>query len=1375
MFQQGKQTVFSKLNLDSHNLLLEQRDLVYLLNGDIQCPEDGNNSLFVQNQLSNEVCVSFPTGYTYNGGIKLDNNEYAVFLKGSKSDQIGLVNLTTCSYDVLVDSSCLSFNLNNPVRGVYKRLNSTNERVIYFIDGLNYNRYLNIDKALIGDFPKTSDQSDCKTCGITVNNELDCDKLRMNKPFRPPCITVDDNRQGSFSTGTYQVGIAYSEDGLVFTDYFFSPIHKVQSYKEDIGFSVDIACVYSPFPSYNIILVSQTKEGSLIVYDFGHYSQGVTKVQLTSTSNATVIDTVAALSKRTFYDKSSHITTNEETLLLGKHSAVEPLEYQPFANQIEVEWLERKIQANKAHLFPTFMRDEVYDFSIVWRDENGTKRGQFHIPGRQIDNNWSIIHSGSTFHENDIPTPFYLPESTEPCPELPMKIWQVQNTAYITESYTATCEDCNSDIIVTKAGKMGYYECQDITYPDEDRWGGLRCSPVRRHRMPSSDLTHIHNNGNCVTETKSYMVYDEELGYEVEQFYDVTNYVPDGCVNLLGVRLKNVPIPEIDGEFVNNWTYELHYSDREGNKSILHKGLVYNVNKEVDGNVEIMYPNYPYNDLNPDQYLSKVQTNESTSGNPNHDKANLYYKNRFTYLSPNTEYKETQNEFGSSLQIYTEEIGKVKGQFEETYRHPKVAIHADDPDTKTSFGYARQFNSAAHYESYVPYALPKDARRLITQSQWLLPIKQLVKGNRFNNEMRETSYFFEVEKDITNPTNVDVSRVTMGDIGCTTQLDFCKSIDIWGGVKPIQAVSYYVGIKNYQPNQYGNLSQIKYKPVDSCAKRLPSIHEGVIDQADFFGGDVYISRHSFFRKMPLFSEWLYDVPYNTEYNYRDKRNVWYPVYWFDNLTDDIDKYRLSCIFSTLGVKHSVLGYFYTWVTGNSYFWCESEFIGDYREIDSRPNTRFYPKVDFNEVAKADNIRLQPQFVYDFSLLKNHIEDSFLSNYTKSDAAFTVSYSVKNDLQSSGDNWLKFLPLNYTILPQIYGEFTGLHYVDQYSIFFSFENMILYSQEDYTLITNQGNSIFLGQGDIFSKRLRKLSNESTGYTGCIDPFSFINTRFGTFYFDRLRKKFFQWTGQLKELTGISSWLNQFSDPNENPNRYKDSMIVTFDNYTNNLYFTDKINNWTISYKPSMEGFISFHSFVPDFYLTMQNSYASVKGKLWKHNVLNSYNRYYNTPYLFDVGFTEISPEEIELQSIEVDTEFIKTISYLEREQTNLFFDQVLVFNNQTSTGILDTVLKNKDDRTQSLIQNKDLFNTCEVSHLKGSTFSINKLENNLLPLKAPFNMNAMSYNALNIIKKDPKVREDIKGKWFRIHLRSINKENLKIILRLNNTVIDKINR
>ena len=38
----------------------------------------------------------------------------------------------------------------------------------------------------------------------------------------------------------------------------------------------------------------------------------------------------------------------------------------------------------------------------------------------------------------------------------------------------------------------------------------------------------------------------------------------------------------------------------------------------------------------------------------------------------------------------------------------------------------------------------------------------------------------------------------------------------------------------------------------------------------------------------------------------------------------------------------VQGRFYTSVNGDAYFWCESEFIGDYRETDIRFNSQFYP-------------------------------------------------------------------------------------------------------------------------------------------------------------------------------------------------------------------------------------------------------------------------------------------------------------------------------------------------------------------------------------------------------------------------------------------------
>jgi len=1324
------------------------------------------------------LCVQFPTGYTYVGAIQLDNFEYAVFLKSNNKsgDRISLVNTKNCSIQTIVDGECLNFDTS--VRGVYKTLNSTNERVIYFIDGNNPNRYLNIDKALSGDFPKEIDQSDCSTCGTVTSLTLDCNQIRINKEFRPPCLTLKTNRQGSFPTGTYQVGIAYSEDGLTLTDYYFSDTVKVQSYKDDIGFEMSVACIYNPFSKFSVILVSQTKEGSLIVYNFGEYNQGTTRINLNSLSSATVIDTSVALSKKVVYDRSEHIVSNEETLLLGKHKAVEPLEYQPYANEIEVEWVERKVHEKEAHLFPNLLRDEVYDLSIEWTDEVGQIRGIYPIPGRATNDNWYLLDGLNTYHEQDLPTAVYLYETLDNCETPPDKLWQVLNTSYITESYPVTCMDCNTDIVISKVGKMGYYECADISYPDEDRWGTLRCQPVRRHRMPSSDLTHIHGNGTCISEVKTYTVWDDVLEQEIEQTYTVKTFKPDDCINILGIRLKNIPIPIVDGKEVKGWTYRLMYSDRTGNKSILHKGLIYNVAKEVDSGTEIMYPNYPYNDLKPDQYLSKNQTRDSfvDIGDINHVKAGDYYQTRFTYHSPETSFKETQNEFGTELKLYTEEIGKIKGDFKEVYRHPKVGLGADDPDTKTSWPYAQQFNSAAHYEGFANYQNLKEDRRKITNSQWLLPIKQLVGGKRFNNEKRETSYYVELHesKNVPNTLNEDTSRFTRGDIGCADHVDFCDDI-FFGSTKPIQAVSHYVGVKTKQPNQYGNIGQVTYKPMDSCHKRLPSVpEEGLISQMDFFGGDTYISRHSFFRKMPLFSEWLYDVPYNTEYNYRDKRNVYYPTYWFDNLTDSQDRYRLTCFHEGTLENDADDGHFYIWVTGNAYFWCESEFIGNYREIDSTPNSRFYPKTDYNEIAKADNISLQPTFLYDFSLLKDTIENYRVSGYTKSDALYTVTYSLKNDLQSGGDNWLKFLPLNYTILPQVYGEFTGMHYVDQYSIFFIFENMILFSQEDYTLQSQQGNTIFLGQGDIFSRRLKKLANDKTGYTGSVDPHSFINTRYGTFFFDRLRKKLFQWTGQLKELTGFNSFLERFTDFQDVD--YENSMVTVFDNFTNKVYFTDKINNWTVSYKPSVEGFISFHSFVPDWYLTMPNNFLSVKGNIWKHNKKFDFQRYYGIPYPFDIGFVEVKPEDVELQTLSIDAEFYKPLDYSNKIYVkDRFFDKVFVYNHQGSTGFLEVILKDKNNRLQEVIQNQDNYNQCEVTHVKGISYNINKLENNHTQPFPIISQNGMTYTPLNIVVKNPRDREDIKGKWFMVHLISNNKENEKIIVHLNNPTLDKIQR
>ena len=78
----------TKLNYDVHPSLLEDRDIVYLLNGDIKS-NDGGTNWFVQNQLGNKLCYEFPEGYELKGTIRLNNNDHVLFFKTSDSYEIG--------------------------------------------------------------------------------------------------------------------------------------------------------------------------------------------------------------------------------------------------------------------------------------------------------------------------------------------------------------------------------------------------------------------------------------------------------------------------------------------------------------------------------------------------------------------------------------------------------------------------------------------------------------------------------------------------------------------------------------------------------------------------------------------------------------------------------------------------------------------------------------------------------------------------------------------------------------------------------------------------------------------------------------------------------------------------------------------------------------------------------------------------------------------------------------------------------------------------------------------------------------------------------------------------------------------------------------
>ena len=1161
------------------------------------------------------------------------------------------------------------------------------------------------------------------------------------------------------------------------------------------------------------------------------------------------MSTSSALQRKIQYDYSEHIATNGETLLLGDSQTVEPIDYQLQATGIEVEWLEVKVPAKNANLYPSFMRDETYAISLEWFDNLGNQRGNFHIAGRppivglEIDVSGNFIQvTGVNLVDNDI-------YEVSGCSPAQLDYWQVINTAMVTQSINGTCADCSGEVI-TKTGMMGYWQADSLTYPnDPTTWGGLSCQPIRHHRMPSNEVTHIHEQstaivlpsgqsdcptGNCrvdslvfdpINESWSvvpefidcpsgctqgeYIVYVEEDGMDVPFVLrddsccnsspsggSTTEFSEDECVNILAIRLKNIrrPVDE-DGNPINDIAgYRILVSDRKGQKTILHKGLIYNAWKDNSTNgVEILYPNYPFNDLHADAFLTTEQTTDESGGStPNKPAVNTYSITDFTYHSPDIHFRESKQEFGTEMKYYGLEVAYVEGKFEWVYKHPETNLgQVNDVDYKK---YAMQMNSVANYNKFVPipnYKIPAIHRRYsIANAQYLLPVNQILSnGKKFNNYLRESSYYVQLNgtpyinwTDNILPENKDRSRFLASEVQPSTwdnrrdnEVSFSNAQRVSrGGVNldgtgTIQASSYYVGIKIKKPDQYGSLEQINYRPV-TCINYVDVT--GTYTSDIVYGGDVYISKHSLLRKMPIVKEWLYDVPIGTEIDYRRYRNAWYPRFWYDDLGDN-DRYRLDSIVSLNDSLRG--GAIYIFVTGVISYWCESEFIADFREQDFTINGQYYPKISENDIARSDKIPFDNKFLYNFSLLNDEIERVKQNlDPTLSDGDFIVSYSLKDDQQGAGDRWLQFLPLNYHILPRNYGKFTGMHWVDQYSMFFIFEDQILYSQVDFSLNLSQGSTVSLGEGDIFDNRLLKLSNENTGYVGSVDPMSFINSRFGTYFIDRKRKKIFRWSGKLEDVTDtLGSWLNRYLTFTTYPG-YSNSMIGVFDNFSKNLFYTNKTLGWTLSIKPEI-GPISFHSFVPKYYLSLPNTFITYKDfGFWTHNK-GLYQTYYGQQAPFIVGlFINLQYQNSEIQNIELFSEWIKYLDYDSPIYTkSKFFDKMFLYNNNGSTGIKNLVLRDRNNPNQ--VQN--FSDNVEVSLVNDSVFRFNKLESIRVNPETTspilWNPNGITYVESGVDPNlSPLNREDIKGKWAVLHLISDTNSENKILVQLLIPNIDK---
>lgn len=685
----------------------------------------------LSNEASNLLCAesgitmqSAVTDKYIIGCIQIFSDKWLIFTAGHDNQgrpimsEIGLLQEDRCIYQPVVQDACLGFDKRYLISGVSREKEDCTWQV-YWADGLNPDRYLNIGDpqtwiptsytyqgsssapALVNYYTNGVDSqlwpgiqwiqncpiiNSCEFC--TNTNVLDCDNIRLARLMTTPCINITPGSSGgTLRNGTYYACIAYSIKGQKVSDYFSASNTQPIWAPDDLQGSlrISISADSENFDEFILVVVQNINQGT-VAKQIGFYSTNTSVVELDQIKEDLISVPVSFLPIQTpIFEKSDQITqVNNYLLRIGPTSKFD-FNYQPLANLIKAKWASVVYPADyyiKGGGKGSYLRDEVYTFFIRWVYDTGDKSSSYHIPGRApiapyltYPSEVTPISNSSAINTNSLTTDD--------------KVFEVFNTATQTSIVSSTLPDGG---VVIARGNMGYWESTE-NYPDKqpDIWNSssqcwtnvtpssvwdLCGKPIRHHKFPDNALSSetFHFTPNLATATQNNL----------------------NQIRLMGVYFENIIYPkDNDGNDIPGIVgYEILRGSREGNKSIIAKGMLNNLRTFViKGDVAIpnqsgLYPNYPFNTIIPssaalgghvngfnDPYIRiPVTTGAQNQGDPVLNQT--VPKDMMTFHSPDTMFR-TPFLSVTELKLYGQLKGTSNHQFVEPSDHPMFKLLSD--------------------------------------------------------------------------------------------------------------------------------------------------------------------------------------------------------------------------------------------------------------------------------------------------------------------------------------------------------------------------------------------------------------------------------------------------------------------------------------------------------------------------------------------------------------------------------------------------------------------------------------------------------------------------------------------------------------------------
>jgi hypothetical protein len=846
---------------------------------------------------------------------------------------------------------CLNFDIENPVYATY-RIDQCETR-IYFVDRKNPPRYLSLE------FPLNRDAcgkaQDCN--GKKLVTKKSCGELKIFPDTCHPRIYPDKvSSGGELKAGTYQFAIAYcDENGAEFTDFFdFTqplPIYEkkltnLTDYVTNYSIRVKIEHQTNIFDYFKLIVAETIQGGTFRISTVGIYKVEkqflLDQIVFTGAVDS-VFATEAALARTPYYNTAGIVEHQNDILMLADLEKEYQYNFQPFANKLKLYWETVNMPVGGkfdysnpeiAYFFRTYQRDEVYAFGIKFKLKSGKYTEVFHIPGRAKNlipsdsQTIPVTNQDNFIEEGDCKDPLGTKEG-----------WQVYNTAYsfafsspkgLDYEQQYTCE-----IGAQSRGDFAYWESTE-KYPcnediwDEDAWGNkLADTPLRFHKFPDSSISHIHSGftpqGNAMRLFDAQKVINP-IGVRVDA--DVFN----NLLNTLEIANPADPTKPFKAKDLI-CGFELVRATRVNNKSVVAKGLVYDVGTFTRGDGKTYYyPNYPFNDIGwrgdsvvDDPYLRTDDAwYDAQRNNKNIEyrhrgfvKDNIinYKHQRFTFHSPDTHFAFPK--IGSELRLETVEFGQVLGHFVNVEEHSETRLYTErvsDISTILSallafkqgsldlsnfladrqqfisiieklvprVNYAWQYNGIGMYNNYRKIGNLGNKRRRIKFGNYASSdILNFGEGEKpFHNRFRESSVYLSLE----NTFNHEASdiRDTSKYIASERYTKYKDNPGVVDDSKVTRA--YYASIKDNIPNQYGQLSNIKYVSTGYTVNVNidPVFKTGSIEETYYpaFGGDTYINQFTLKRKHAFFRQNYAGKPNDLAGNYQLLPNLGYPAHYY---------------------------------------------------------------------------------------------------------------------------------------------------------------------------------------------------------------------------------------------------------------------------------------------------------------------------------------------------------------------------------------------------------------------------------------------------------------------------------------------------------------